>query len=411
MGRGGQKGAPASTATAREPRHSNVSDEDNPADEEEGAGLSAGGIIDLTFIVFPSLAASEAKAAEVEALQAKGGYVPWELTAAPWQRLGKWMHKKYLVGMVVRAEPAVLVIQTNHAPEHPNRAALRSKTLLGWVAKELDIAGEVRQVLRARVEGIGLTMEEQVAVAQEAQAREAVQAFLVAMGEGEPSTCEAVIACLQAMELDPPDWLPHLEELGEEAGEEDEEGEEGSGSRLVEFIEGVKAAVGNAAEAEGEEDEEEAAEEEEEAVELEAVADITEAKKEEEAGEGENEDEDEDEKAAIAARMIEEGRGMGMASRDELQGLLQRVAECDGAMQCVDGKFVEAGETRWEDWEQQILAPPKARIEQPDADEKPPPGLTPKELKKWQKRQEQASQGPAAKAEGKAANGNGGRKR
>ena len=145
-----------------------MSDDERPS--EEGTG-TVGGYTDLTFCVFPSLEPTPESEAAAAVQQSNGVYVPWELTAAPWQRLAKRMHQKYLVGMLARGEPAVLVLQTNHAPEHPNRAALRSKTLLSWMATELDVAGEVRLVLRARVEGAGFTMEQQVSAAQEAQAR------------------------------------------------------------------------------------------------------------------------------------------------------------------------------------------------------------------------------------------------
>ena len=240
-----------------------MSDDESPS--EDGGG-PVGGYIDLTFCAFPSLEPTpESEAAAQQ--QANGVYVPWELTAAPWQRLAKWMHQKYLVGMLVRGEPAVLVLQTNHAPEHPNRAALRSKTLLGWVATELGVAGEVRLVLRARVQGAGLTMEQQVSAAQEAQARDEVQAILAAIGEGEESTCEAVIASLEAMELEPPSWRPYLEELRDAASsdEADEEAEEESTSALLKFIEGAKEAgeaSDAAAEPEAEQGEEEQGEDE-----------------------------------------------------------------------------------------------------------------------------------------------------
>jgi|TARA_B110001469_G_C9605267_1_gene300905 hypothetical protein len=361
---------------------------------------SVGGYTDLTFCVFPSLEPTpESEAALLR--ESSGVYVPWELTAAPWQRLAKWIHQKYLVGMLFRGEPAVLVLQTNHAPEHPNRAALRSKTLLGWVATELNVAGEVRLVLRARVEGVGFTMEQQVSAAQEAHAREAVQAILTAIGEGEESTYEAVIACLEALELEPPSWLPYLEELrdgaaDEETDEEGEEGEEGSASALLKFIEGAKAA-GDASdtvadpEAEGEEEVQGSG----------TVADPEAEGEEEEEVQGEDEAasvaadvaaaaaarEQLDERAVIAARLMEEGRGMGLASRDELQGLLERCAESHGASQGVDGCFDQTREARWEDWEEQLWAPRTPRVER-DAEETPPPGLSPKELKKWQKRQE-----------------------
>ena len=361
---------------------------DDERSSEEGAG-TVGGYTDLTFCVFPSLEPTPESEAAAAVQQSNGVYVPWELTAAPWQRLAKVMHQKYLVGMLARGEPAVLVLQTNHAPEHPNRAALRSKTLLSWVATELDLAGEVRLMLRARVEGAGFTMEQQVSAAQEAQAREAVQAFLTAIGEGEEPTCEAVIACLEAMELEPLSWLPYLEGLRDGAANEeaDEEVEEGSASALLKFIEGAKA-TGDASdtvadpESEGEEEVHgeglEVQDEEEVQGEAEAASVAAEAAAAAAARELL------DERAVIAARLIEEGRGMGLVSRDELQRLLERCAESHGASQGVDGSFDTTREARWEDWEEQLWAP---RVER-DAEDKPPPGLSSKELKKWQKQQE-----------------------
>ena len=75
---------------------------------------------------------------------------------------------------------------------------------------------------------------------------------------------------------------------------------------------------------------------------------------------------------------------MGLVSRDELQGLLERCAEGHGASQGVDGSFDTNREARWEDWEEQLWAP---RVER-DAEDEPPSGLSSKELKKWQKQQE-----------------------
>ena len=70
---------------------------------------------------------------------------------------------------------------------------------------------------------------------------------------------------------------------------------------------------------------------------------------------------------------------MSGVARDELQGLLERCAESHGASQGVDGSFDTTREARWEDWEEQLLAP---RVER-DAEDNPPPGLSSKELNKW----------------------------
>ena len=261
-------------------------------------------------------------------------------------------------------------------------AALRSKALLGWVATELHVRGEVRLTLRARVEGAGCTMEQQVAAAQEAEAKEGVQALLGAIGEKEESTCEAVIASLTEMELGPSAWVPFLEDLVRDAAaaaQKNEEDEERSGlapSALLEFIKSVKADGGASdAMAPGPEVQEEVeAEGEDDAAAVAEAAAAAAAR------------EQLDERAAIATRLLEEGRGMGLVSRDELRLLLLRCADSHGT----DGT-TDSGEPRWEDWEDRLLAPPKLCMERDVEPEKPPTGLTPKEMKKWLKRQERAN--------------------
>ena len=74
------------------PSCSNAGMSDDESPSEDGGG-PVGGYIDLTFCAFPSLEPTpESEAAAQQ--QANGVYVPWELTAAPWQRLAKWMHQK-----------------------------------------------------------------------------------------------------------------------------------------------------------------------------------------------------------------------------------------------------------------------------------------------------------------------------
>ena len=90
----------------------------------DGGGLS---VVELSFCVFPSLKpAGQAPSEQVD----PQAYVPWEAQAPPWRRLAKFVRKKYMVGLLARGRPAVAVIQTNHAPEHPNRSSQRSKDLL-----------------------------------------------------------------------------------------------------------------------------------------------------------------------------------------------------------------------------------------------------------------------------------------
>ena len=104
-----------------------------------GGDSSSLGIIELSFCVFPSLKPSRTPEEEEEHSRQRqqDGYVPWELQAPPWRRLASWVRTKFYVGVLARGKPAVVVIQTNYAPEHPNRAHMRSKALLGWVATEL----------------------------------------------------------------------------------------------------------------------------------------------------------------------------------------------------------------------------------------------------------------------------------
>jgi len=277
-------------------------------------------------------------------------------------------------------------------------------------------------------------MEQQVAAAEEADARDAIQAFLEGFGEREESTWEAVIECLKAAELEPPTWLTFLEDLGaeeaeafedgeeeymmefetkEESGEEegdehgdaegDPEGEEDEGSQgeeefrspvLLKFIAGAKEDAGLAsADAE---DEALASADDEAVVEAEAL--------EEEAAAGAAANttamltrEQVDERATIAARLLEEGRGLGLVTRNELQSLLQRCADNNATREDPDGKdenfAATAGKGCWEDWDTLLWMPKQctgraAEVHQ----EKPPPGMTPKEIKKWHKRREQRLQ-------------------
>ena len=211
-------------------RSSSSGDEDDAViSKEAGRGFTQGGFIDLSFCVFPSLKPppdfkkKKKLASDPDPEPSNSAYVPWEQQVPPWRRLAKWMHTKYLVGMLARGKPAVLIIQTNHAPEHPARAAQRSKSLMNWANKELGVVGEVRLVIRARVQGAGLTLENQVSSAQEAESRDDVRAFLLAIGVDDGgSSSDSVIECLKEAELEPPEWVPFLEDL---QGEEEEEGE------------------------------------------------------------------------------------------------------------------------------------------------------------------------------------------
>ena len=393
---------------------------------QEGRGFTKGGFLDFSFCVFPSLKPpadfKKKKKLASDPDPEPSTYVPWEMQVPPWKRLAKWLHKKSLVGMLARGNPCVLVLQTNHAPDHPNRAALRAKTLMNWVSTELGVKGEIRLVLKARVEGAGFTMEQQVAASQEAEARDAVAAFLASFGEMEASTCEAVIGCLKEAELEVPSWLPFLAGMddGEEGDGEDESGEEEMGEEEMMF-ETVAEGEEEMGEEEGEEEEGEEGEEEGSEGDIQCpgpalskfIASAKEAAAEasgavishdeladanaeevdaveEEAEEGEDEAaaaaaavkarQQLDERAVLAARMMEEGRGMGLVDRDELTSLLQRCAEC-GECQYENGDGVLVENGRWEDWDQALWMP------KPESQEavQPPPGLTEKQMKKWLK--------------------------
>ena len=432
------------------------SSEDNS--EDEGPRGDTLRTVELSFVVFPSLKKGAAEQEQLQQQLLQGGYVPWELQAPPWRRLAKWVRRKYMVALLARGKPAVLVIQTNYAPEHPNRAHTRSKELLGWAAKELSVVGEVRLVLRGQVRGVGFTMGEQVAANEELEAADGVRAFLTEMGENE-QTVVAVIACFKDAGFEPPSWLPQLEglrdegtsmeeewddeewdeedekEAGEEveageaeeaddageleeseetgdteAPEEVEDAEESAGpvsSVLQEFIEGVKVAAGitagqvdamtmAAAEGDGAEPEPEPELEPqpqpqpETSTEVEVVdeAAIAEVRRQLE------------ERATQAARVMDEERGMGLIIREELQAILQRCADTDTqsvshrGIEAVDIGDVKQGE-RAAAWEQLLRTPPRSQPQAdptleggPEQPPSPPPGLSAKEKKKWQKRQD-----------------------
>eukprot|EP01043_Picozoa_sp_COSAG02_P001347 COSAG02_NODE_28_length_51367_cov_70.053932_35_plen_553_part_00 len=227
------------------------SDEDEHSSDETGGDRL--GIVELSFCVFPSLRPSRTATGGEQHQQQLGGYVPWELQAPPWRRMAKFVRKKYMVGLLARGRPAVVVVQTNFAPEHPNRSKQRTKALLSWAAKELSVTGEVRLVLRARVQGVGFTMGHQVEAVQEAHATELVHAFFAETGE-ESATADAVIACFKAAELEPDSWVPQLEELRdsdeyhvENSGEDCQDELDSQCSPLLEFIESVKTAAAAAA--------------------------------------------------------------------------------------------------------------------------------------------------------------------
>jgi hypothetical protein len=378
------------------------------------SGTSSLGVVELSFCVFPSLKPVRTPEEEQEHQRQRqqGGYVPWELQAPPWRRLAKWVRKKYIVAGLARGKPAVLVIQTNYAPEHPNRAHIRTKTLLSWAAKELSVRGELRLVLRGQIPGVGSIMGRQLDAAEEREAKANVRAFLAEMGEDEP-TAVAVIACFQGAGFEPSSWLPQLEKLlhegmdyddweeeeeeeeeegrGEEGeekvkvedakqedGEEAEHGEEGQGeddqeqseeedeggpgmqSPLLQFIEGVKMSAGliddpsSAAEDDDTEAEAEAEPEPEPEPEPspnpEAEAAATAAQQQLE------------ERVTVAARVMDEERGLGLATRQELQDLLQRCADGGGQSVSLERNNNETyGTARWQEWDQLLWTPPQER--------------------------------------------------
>ena len=370
----------------------------------DGGGLS---VVELSFCVFPSLKpAGQAPSEQVDSQV----YVPWEAQAPPWRRLAKFVRKKYMVGLLARGRPAVAVIQTNHAPEHPNRSSQRSKDLLSWAAKELSVVGAVRLVLRVRVQGVGFTMSQQADAAEEMDATEAVHAFLAEMGE-DKSTADAVIACFKGAEFEPGSWLPQLIGLrdeaeeedwtdGEEAGEEGEEGEEpqqlqeeaaaeeeaeeGSGSPLLEFIQGVKAqaAIDEAAKPKADDKPDPKETETEPELEPEPKNDGEAAAAAAEAAAAAAREQLR-ERATAATRVMEEGRGLGLATREELRDLLQR---CHTAGADIVRASQKSPPERWEGWEEMLwAAEPEAECE---PEEQPPPGMSAKERKKWEKKQQ-----------------------
>ena len=80
---------------------------------------------------------------------------------------------------------------------------------------------------------------------------------------------------------------------------------------------------------------------------------------------------------------MEEGRGLGLATRDELRDLLQR---CHTAGAVIERASQKSPPERWEGWEEMLwAAEPEAECE---PEEQPPPGMSAKEKKKWEKKQQ-----------------------
>ena len=105
----------------------------------DGASASpAAGQVELAFCVFHHLLEGKAHKKEAEIVQAA--------------------RKQQMVGLVVYGTPGVVVLQTNVAPEHPNRAKMRSKEFMSQ-ASECGKKGEVKLIALAAA-GIGECLRE-----------------------------------------------------------------------------------------------------------------------------------------------------------------------------------------------------------------------------------------------------------
>jgi len=83
-----------------------------------------------------------------------------------------------------------------------------------------------------------------------------------------------------------------------------------------------------------------------------------------------------DERGMVAAKVMDEERGMGLVTRDELQGLLQRCAANNAVSLSLDRDVSAtqcgAGSGSWKEWEELLLAlPPEQEVEQPATQQSP----------------------------------------
>jgi len=208
---------------------------------------------------------------------------------------------------------------------------------------------------------------------------------------------------------------PSKDEVQDEAEEDrgDNEGQDGcpGSSLLLEFIEGVKVKAGitttSAAtegsdtkaepEAEGSTDGVESAAEL--GVKPEARVKARKKAHAEAAAAAERAQEQLDEMVMVARKVLDEGRGLGLATRDELQALLQRCAttEGDGVLATCAVDRSEGGtadlckDIHWREWETLLLTSPPQREQGPQEHGEPaapPDHLSAKEKKKWLKKQE-----------------------
>ena len=66
-----------------------------------------------------------------------------------------------MVGVMVFGMPGVVVLQTNYAPDHPNRASQRSKQFMSFAKTDAGVQGNVALCVRASA-GVGSLLRTQL---------------------------------------------------------------------------------------------------------------------------------------------------------------------------------------------------------------------------------------------------------
>eukprot|EP01043_Picozoa_sp_COSAG02_P034236 COSAG02_NODE_2384_length_8991_cov_40.617521_2_plen_479_part_00 len=206
-----------------------IEDEEDETDDGEG-GKAGGHGVDLCFCMFESLRpslpieASDTVSATINGDEPDGSWMDeagrrrrlgaskhaaaaalaackdtsTRSTAPVGKLLAQWARKKYFVGLLLRGAPALVVLQTNIAPEyasmhnlqlqfvdqpfvsdpsahcfgvlaprssrHPNRATQRAKTLMSY-ASELGLTGAIALCVQTKDTGVGAVMRSIVAAA------------------------------------------------------------------------------------------------------------------------------------------------------------------------------------------------------------------------------------------------------